>query len=159
MSAIDQLFTEAQPNQTSCFYLPLTHVEPCSGIHGRYVKLVCVDADDLPIEATADQKHFRLLEPYVEELRKARSETPGEYPVVPVFKGNDGRWRFSWLAAQKDHPHLANPEADAPENVDRAFRLQVSVPGTLAYRFKRVAAQRGIPHTDLLLTLIREAVS
>ena len=82
-----------------------------TGPHGRFILLVCIDDDDLPIEATADAQHFNLLEPYIDILRQQRQSpenvTP---PVIPVYRGLDGRWRFSWLAACQDYPELAPPE-------------------------------------------------
>lgn len=163
MTVIDQLFSENEPSVPGCVYLPLTDVIPCVGIHGRYVKLVCMDGDDLPIEATADQRHFHLLEPYVEELRDYRNAGEGaEYPVIPLFKGNDNRWRFSWHAASRDNPSAAPSDPTiAPENdtPDRAFRMQVSVPSSLAQRFKVAAQRRGLTHTDLLLSLIHQTVA
>lgn len=164
MSAIAELFQEVPP-PPNCEYLLLSDATPCHGIHGPYIKLYCFDDTDLPIEATADAKHFHLLEPYIEILRKAR-QSPGDFAdtTIPVFKGDDGRWRFSWLAASRDYPDRVEPTPSPqtyvpdPAMEGRAFRMQVSVPGTLAERFKALAAQRGMRHTDLLLSLIRDAV-
>lgn len=167
MSAIEDLFTEVAPPSIECLYLPLTDACPCESAHGRYIKLYCLDADDLPIEATADNRHFHLLEPYIDLLRKHRQNyAQWEQPVIPIFKGDDAKWRFSWRAAARDYPELAVSELTPPPayTIDpvmaaRAFRLQVSVPGSLAEAFKAHAAQRGMRHTDLLLTMIRNAVT
>jgi hypothetical protein len=167
MSAIDDLFTEVPPPPCSNYYLPLSDAIPCQGPHGLYIKLYCLDADELPIEATADARHFHLLEPYIDALRQQRQDYLGvETPVVPVFQGEDNKWRFSWISASREHPELVKPETPAlepytpdPEMEGRAYRMQVSVPGSLAERFKAHAAQRGMRHTDLLLTLIRSALT
>lgn len=166
MSAIDDLFIEVPPS-VSCLYLTLTDACPGESAHGRYIKLYCLDADDLPIEAMADHRHFHLLEPYIDLLRQHRqAPLQSDQPVIPVFKGDDGRWRFSWRAATRDYPELASAEPAAspaytPDSAmaSRAFRLQVSVPGSLAEAFKAHAAQRGMRHTDLLLTMIQHAVT
>lgn len=167
MTAIDDLFNEVPPAPPSCLYLTLTDAVPLSGPHGRYIKLVCLDTEDLPIEATADSRYFHLLEPYIEVLRQFRRGLNDDaLPMVPVFKGEDGKWRFSWLAAGRDFPERVKSESAPaptytpdPSMAGRAFRMQVSVPGALAEQFKQHAAQRGCTHTDLLLTLIREAVT
>lgn len=159
MTALDDLFRETTPETSDCVYLPLTDAIPLSGPHGRFVKLVCIDDNDLPLEATADQRHFQLLEPYINELRRSRQESDMDWPVIPLFQGHDGKWRFSWLAARRDRPELAAPPEPAPEILDRAYRMQVSIPGTLAERFKAAAAAKGMRHTDLLLSLIRAAAT
>lgn len=159
-SALEEIFSELDVETPSCVYLPLTDVIPCMGIHGRYVKLICLDGNDLPIEVYADSRHFSLLEPYVDELRTYRQTDSGSgYPQVPAFKGNDNRWRFSWRAASQDNPHI--PETPTPESVkpERAYRMQVSVPHSVFERFRLVAAERGQTHTDLLLTLIAQTVA
>lgn len=159
MAALDDLFREHSPEASGCVYLPLTDAVPLTGPHGRFVKLVCIDDAELPIEATADQRHFPLLEPYISELRRARQDSDMDWPVVPLFQGHDGKWRFSWHAARRDMPELAASPEPEPELLDRAYRMQVSIPCTLAERFKATAAAKGMRHTDLLLALIRGAAT
>lgn len=158
MSSLDQLFQET-PESTSDFdYAQLTGVRPCNGIHGRFVKLLCLDEEGIPIEATADQRHFHLLEPYFNELRVKSKDPDADWPVVPLFKGNDGRWRFSWHTAARDNPNLALQ--NQPTDISRGvYRMQVSVPGDLAARFKQTAQSRGLSHTDFLMSLILDAVT
>lgn len=162
MSALDQLFLDA-PEPAGCHYLPLVDVVAMTGPHGRYLKLICTDDTELPIEAIVDQRHFPLFEPYFAELRASRTTGDDNWPIVPVYKTPSGTWRFSWVAASQAHPNLRPPEGDPDLNVvaleERAYRMQVSVPGALARRFKRAAAARGVRHTDLLLALIRDAAT
>lgn len=161
MTAIDRLFDD-QGEDTTAVYLTLSDVTAHTGPYGRYLRLHCLDTEGLPVDAIADERYFPLAEPYVQELRDSRNGEASDPPVIPVFLGNDRRWRFSWHAARRDNPAIPYPgpaTPASPEHDDRAFRMQVSVPGTLANRFKATAASRGMAHTELLLTLIREAVS
>lgn len=168
MSAIEDLFEEAPPSIPSCTYMTLEDAIPCEGVHGRYIKLVCVDGEGLPVQASADARYFDLLEPYIELLRQARDpESVTTNPVIPVFFGEDHKWRFSWLAAARDYPERApalpspgQPTPSTPADLsDTAYRLQTSVPAELAHRFKQAALARGLTHTQFLTALIRSAVT
>lgn len=169
MSAISDLFA-AGSIPSSCQFLPLVDASAHEGFFGPYLKLYCQDDGDLPIEIVVDARYFPYLEPYIDILRSHREEPETTAPPeVPLYRNTENQWRFSWKAAHRDYPTLtpASPESDTPTSLpepaaipaDRAYRMQVSVPGELANRFRRRAAAQGLRHTDLLLTLIRDAVS
>lgn len=162
MAALDQLFTDP-PELANCLYLPLTDVVPKVGPMGRFLKLICIDDDGIPLEAIADHRHFHLVDPYFQELRRCRENADLDWPVIPIYQSAGKTWRFSWRTALRDHPELQALEPPAPpENdlaIECAYRMQVSIPGTLAQRFKAAAASRGMRHTELLLALIRDAAT
>lgn len=158
MAVLDQLFSDL-PELANCLYLQLTDVVPKVGPSGRFLKLICLDDEGYPLEAIADSKHFHLVEPYFTELRACRESRDLDWPAIPVFRTANDTWRFSWRAALRDHPELQKPEPPETDLDDRAYRMQVSIPGALARRFKAAASARGLRHTDLLLALIRDAAT
>lgn len=144
-------------------YYPLTGCKTIKGFTGTFFRLTCTGDNGEEISATCDNRYREHLRPYLDLLVKSQEGTSTEAPVVPLFHGDDGRWRFSWLGAQHDYPELhPHRTADSgtpssPEGV--ATRLQVSVSQDLADRFKMRARANGMTHTDLLLELIRGSVT
>lgn len=134
------------------------------GLTGTFYRLTCLSNDgSTEIHATCDEKYREHLRPYLDLLVKSKEGLATETPVVPVFQGDDTKWRFSWIGAEKDYPEVkerARQNGATPTtNGAGVTRLQVNVNTTLANRFKKAALERGMAHTDLLLQLIRDTVT
>lgn len=149
-------------------YYPLTDCQTINGSTGTFYKLSCTGNDgEAEVIATCDGKYKEHLRPYLELLHGYKEDPISvETPVVPVFHGDDGRWRFSWYGAERDYPDTKRlreqKEAPSPPNGKTAVtatRLQVSVSSKLATEFKTAALRRGMSHTDLLLQLVRDTVT
>ena len=156
-------FTSAE-STTSCQWLQLQDMKPIKALTGTFYRLTCL-ADDgaTEIQATCDEKWREHLRPYIDLLVKSRDGHSTETPVVPVFRGDDGKWRFAWRGAERDYAHLkdrgpTSSTTKSPSGTE-VTRLQVSVTAAMAERFKIVAQERGLAHTELLLQLIRDTVT
>lgn len=153
-----------QPKPPDWRYIPLHALNVVKGQFGRFARLTCLaDEPGQEFSATCDAKYFEHLRPYA-ELLSEHQRTPGlvEHPVIPVFLGDDGKWRFSWRGAEHDYPQLRKSLV-APNRVtgtpDRPYRLQVTVSPELAQQFKQTAASKGLTHNEYLLDLVRKNVS
>ena len=156
---------KTHPN-LDCAYYQLVSASRVEGPSGVYCRLVCSDCDlGQEIVATADERYFEQLRPFLTILRDSNLDHLGvEPPVIPLFQGRDGKWRFSHLAAERDYPESTQlPEVVAPQPDqtldERPYRLQITVTRSLAARFKKAAAEQGLKHSDLLLQLIRGATT
>lgn len=161
MDVFERFIPVAADTSTSWEYFQLEQAESINGPTGLYFQLICQSQDGgSELHATCDNRYREHLRPYLELLVKSREGVSTEAPCVPLFLGKDGRWRFSWIGAEKDYPELRdrNRPTSPPER-DGATRLQVSVSHDLANRFKAAAFERGMTHTDLLLRLVRDSVT
>lgn len=164
MTDVFQEFQGASDPSSDWEYLQFTDMKTRQGPSGTYYRLTCLKDDGGPeIHATCDGRYREHLRPYLDLLLKSRNGLCTERPVVPLFEGDDGKWRLSTRAAEQDYPevrnakHVETQEAPVPEG--SATRLQVSVSRDIAVRFKRIAAEHGMAHTDYLLQLINATLT
>lgn len=141
-------------------YHRLVKFAQVDGPNGRYYRLTCQDDGEPEITATCDEAHREHLRPFLDLLVKSEQGLDCEMPLVPLFQGRDGKFRFSTFAAERDYPEIKDHrDISAPSNGSGVTRLQVSCPTSLATEFKKVALNRNMAHTDLLLKLVRDTVT
>jgi hypothetical protein len=127
-------------------YLTVEKVRVYNGPTGEYARLIGSDPQNhlSDISITVDGKHFELLDPFL-TLHEDGIITG----KVPIFKGKDGKWRFSTLAATP-------VTTDTEEQSDRLLR--VSFPPDVARKVRQDAARIKVSEHDYVRILVREAV-
>jgi hypothetical protein len=132
----------ASPKEEGIF-LKVEKVQVFKGPTGEYARVIGWDPENTMSDTciTVDSKHFHILDPFL-----TLSEDGTIVGNVPIFRGKDGKWRFSTLAAvpQKE-------EEDEP-------LLRVSFPPDIARKVRQDATRMKVSGHDYVRSLVREAV-
>lgn len=131
------------PSEATSWFL-LTDCVVRQGERCRYAKLTLWPSDDHdgPIHTTVDEEHWAVLSPYLQQLDQAKQGN-GPSVLVPVFKGRDGRWKFSHQVAAAQNSEASTRHELLDERRD-LVRLQTYLPPEQREHYRRVAAERGL---------------
>lgn len=129
----------ASPVEEGLFFT-IQEAVRCQGPSGEYLRLTGNNPNDEIDVLTVDARFFDLIEPFIEAWQEGVSDH------IPVFLGNNGKWRFSTRSA-----------APVPTN-DSDQRLRVSFPPEIAQQVRAKAARTKVSEHELVRSFVRAAL-
>lgn len=144
MNLIDALPTA--PHLEEGLFFNIESAVKCNGSTGVYARLSGTNPNDELDVITVDAKHFELLNAYL-----TQADDGTITGSIPVFVGNNGKWRFSTLAT-------APTPADNSEAESDYRLLRVSFPPEVARKVREKAARTKLSANDLVRSYVKAAL-